>query len=51
MITAGSLSIGARGPGARDAGRSAISCEDFACAVIDELEAAQQLRQLVGTGH
>jgi putative NADH-flavin reductase len=36
----------------RDAvGRSEISYEDFACAVIDELEAAQHLRQLVGVGY
>ncbi|WP_283957564.1 hypothetical protein [Ramlibacter sp. 2FC] len=33
------------------AGRSAISYEDFACVVIDELEAVQHLRQLAGTGH
>jgi putative NADH-flavin reductase len=35
----------------RDAtGRSAISYEDFACAVVDELEAARHLRQLMGVG-
>jgi putative NADH-flavin reductase len=36
----------------RDAqGRSGISYEDFACAVMDELEAGRHLRQLVGTGY
>jgi putative NADH-flavin reductase len=30
------------------AGRSTLSYEDFACAVIDELQAARHLRQLVG---
>lgn len=35
----------------RDAqGRSAISYEDFACALLDELEAGRHLHQLVGTG-
>ena len=41
-------------PGAlvRDAtGRSTISYEDFACAVVDELEAGGHLRQLVGAGN
>lgn len=31
-------------------GRSVISYEDFACAVVDELEAGRHLLQLVGTG-
>lgn len=31
--------------------RSAISYEDFACAVVDELESPRHLRQLVGTGY
>jgi uncharacterized protein len=33
------------------AGRSAISYEDFAIAVVDELERAQHLSQLVGAGY
>jgi len=32
------------------AGRSPISYPDFACALLDELEADRHLRQLVGTG-
>jgi len=35
----------------RDAeGRSSISYEDFACALLDELEAGHYMRQVVGTG-
>lgn len=33
------------------AGRSTISYEDFACGVVDELEAAQHLRKLLGAGY
>ena len=33
------------------AGRSTISYEDFACAVVDELQSARHLRELVGTGY
>jgi uncharacterized protein len=33
------------------AGASTISYEDFACAVVDELEAASHLRRLVGAGY
>lgn len=33
------------------AGRSTISYEDFACAVMDELEAPRYLRELVGAGY
>lgn len=33
------------------AGGSTISYEDFACAVVDELERPQHLRQLVGAGY
>jgi putative NADH-flavin reductase len=33
------------------AGGSTISYEDFACAVVDELEGPQHLRQLVGAGY
>jgi uncharacterized protein len=33
------------------AGASTISYEDFACAVMDELEAAQHLRRVIGAGH
>lgn len=34
-----------------DLGRSTISYEDFACAVVDELETARHLRQLLGAGY
>jgi uncharacterized protein len=33
------------------AGASTISYEDFACAVVDELEAASHVRRLVGAGY
>jgi hypothetical protein len=33
-----------------DAGRSSISYPDFACALLDELEADRHPRQVVGTG-
>lgn len=33
------------------AGRSSISYEDFACAVMDELEAPRHQRELVGAGY
>jgi len=33
------------------AGGSTISYEDFACAVLGELEAGQCLRRLVGVGY
>jgi len=32
-------------------GRSSISYEDFACAVLDELEVARHPRQVLGTGY